>query len=161
MRAKLCYVVVLLVPIVNACSQLKPSAALVKVQTELPALLTQQYDFHNTGDSKKSVLLAVVSSLIVPGMGELYAGSFESGKYYFMGEGGLWLTYAGFRMHSAWIRSNAESYANAHAGAEFSTLDDQYAVHVGNFTSAEEYRQEKLRNREYDLWTASARYSWQ
>jgi hypothetical protein len=34
-------------------------------------------------------------------------------------------------------------------------------VHVGNFMSAEEYRQEKITNREINLWQASALYAWQ
>ncbi len=41
--------------------------------------------------SKKSVGLAAIYSLLLPGMGELYAEGFSSGKYFLIAEGVLWL----------------------------------------------------------------------
>lgn len=111
---------------------------------------------------KKSVFLAIVSSLVIPGLGELYAGSFQtSGKYNMMAEGGLWLTYAGFRLHGNWLRQDARLLAVGHAGTDFSGKDDQFDVNIGNFTSMDEYNQTKLRNREYDLVYSDSRYNWQ
>jgi hypothetical protein len=96
-------------------------------------------------------MLAVVASLIVPGMGELYVGSFETGKYHLIAESGLWLTYAGFRIHSNWLRQDAQTFAKEHAGANFTNKNDQYAVNIGNFNTTAEYNDTKSRNREYDL----------
>jgi len=118
-------------------------------------------DYSSSSESKKSVVLAVVASLILPGMGELYAGSFESGKYHLIAEGGLWLAYSGFRMHANWLQQDAQSFANQHAGANFDNKDDQYSVNIGNFNSTDEYNQVKLRNRENDLVYTAEQFSWQ
>jgi hypothetical protein len=106
-------------------------------------------------------VLAVVASLILPGMGEWYAGSFESGKYNLIAEGGLWLAYSGFRMHANWLQQDAQTFAHQHAGAHFDNKDDQYSVNIGNFNSTDEYNQAKLRNRENDLIYSAEQYAWQ
>ena len=68
---------------------------------------------------KKSVFLAVALSLTLPGMGELYAGNFNAGKYHLIAEGGIWLAYASLRLHSTWERQDAHSFAVEHAGRKF------------------------------------------
>ena len=118
-------------------------------------------DLTNEPKQEKSVLLAVVYSLLVPGMGELYAGSFENGKYQLMAEGGLWLTYAGFRLHSNWLRNDAKLFATEHSNADLNGKDEQYEVNIGNFNTMEEYNQTKLRNRDYDLLYTGSQYNWQ
>ena len=118
-------------------------------------------EYSSSSESKKSVVLAVVASLILPGMGELYAGSFESGKYNLIAEGGLWLAYSGFRMHANWLQQDAQSFANQHAGAHFDNKDEQYSVNIGNFNSTDEYNQAKLRNRENDLVYTADQFTWQ
>jgi hypothetical protein len=110
--------------------------------------------------SEKSVFLAVMTSLLVPGLGELYVGSFETGKYHLIAEGSLWLTYVGIRKYSDWIRKDAYTYAKQHASANFDNKDEQYDVNVGNFNNMEEYNQAKSRNREYDMIYSGDDYFW-
>jgi hypothetical protein len=141
-------------------SQHRPLTVLVTKDVQLKSQTYSEIESTSSPDSKKSVLLAVVASLLVPGMGELYAGSFESGKYHLMAEGGLWLTYAGFRKYSDWIGQDARTFANQHAGANFDKKDDQYDVNIGNFNTTEEYNQAKSRNREYDLMYSGNSFSW-
>jgi len=123
----------------------------VDIHQDSQTPLLSTLNLEPVGDSKKSVFFAVVASLIVPGMGELYAGSFESGKYYLIAEGGLWLTYAGFRTHSNWLRGDAQLFASQHAGASFANKDDDYSVNIGNFINTDAYNDLKSRNREYAL----------
>ncbi len=110
---------------------------------------------------RKSVFLAIVSSLVLPGLGELYAGSFETGKYNMIAEGGLWMTYAGFRLHGNWVRQDAQLLAEQHAGANFSGKNDQFDVNIGNFMTLDDYNLTKLRNREFDLVYSGSQYNWQ
>jgi hypothetical protein len=63
----------------------------------------------------------------------------------------LWLTYTGFRVHSNWVRQDAQTFAKDHSGANFDNKDDKYAVNIGNFNSTAEYNETKSINREYDL----------
>jgi hypothetical protein len=98
--------------------------------------------------SRKSVGLAVIYSLLLPGMGELYAGGFGSGKFFLMGEAALWVTYAAFEIHGNDLRDGARSYAAARASVQISGKDDQFFVDVGNFATMDEYNDKRLRDRQ-------------
>ena len=141
--------------------QTRPLSGMIVKDNQSEIRTSINLDYSSSSESKKSVVLAVVASLILPGMGELYAGSFESGKYHLIAEGGLWLAYSGFRMHANWLQQDAQSFANQHAGANFDNKDDQYSVNIGNFNSTDEYNQVKLRNRENDLVYTAEQFSWQ
>jgi hypothetical protein len=142
-------------------AQTRPMSAIVAKGEQSTILAPMKLEYPGSSGSKKSVLLAIVASLVLPGMGELYAGSFESGKYNLLAEGGLWLTYSGFRMHADWLQQDAQKFANQHAGAQFDNKDDQYSVNIGNFNTTDEYNQTKLRNRDYTLVYTAAQYQWQ
>jgi len=142
-------------------AQQRPISTLVTKEVRHNEISNPEMDFSTAPESRKSVLLAVAASLIVPGMGELYAGSFETGKYHLIAEGGLWLTYSGFRMHSDWLLQDAKSYAKSHAGADFSSKDDQFLVDIGNYNTTEEYNDAKSRNREYSLVYQPAQQGYQ
>jgi hypothetical protein len=142
-------------------AQQRPMSTLVTKEVQLREMSIQDIDVSPAPESKKSVILAVVASLLVPGMGELYAGSFETGKYNLIAEGGLWLTYGGFLMHSNWLLQDAQTFASQHADANFANKDVQYSVNIGNFNTTSEYNDAKNRNREYDLVYQPARLDYQ
>jgi hypothetical protein len=111
--------------------------------------------------SKKSVGLAVLYSLALPGMGELYAGGFSSGKYFLGAEGLLWLTYAAFDIRANALQDDARSFAAAHAGLDGTGKSDQYYVDVGNFLTLADYNDKKLRDRTPELvYDPAAGYNW-
>jgi hypothetical protein len=113
-------------------------------------------------EGKKSVGLAALYSLLLPGMGELYAGSFSSGRYFLAAEGALWLTYAVFQVHADALRDDARSFAVAHAGISLQGKNDQYFVDIGNFLNIDEYNQKKLRDRDVEkVYDPALGYAWQ
>ena len=140
--------------------QVRPLSTMTKQNNLSKNEAPGSFDYSLSSAPEKSVFVAVVASLILPGMGELYAGSFESGKYHLFAESGLWLTYTGFRMHANWIQRDAQSFASQHAGADFNNKDDQYAVNIGNYMTVDEYNQAKLRNRQDDLVYSADQYQW-
>ncbi len=110
---------------------------------------------------KKSVGLAAFYSLLLPGMGELYAEGFSSGKYFLIAEGALWLGYAAVEIHGNDLRDGARSYAVAHAGVDGTGKDDDFYVDIGNFMTLEEYNEKRLRDRELErVYDPAAGYSW-
>lgn len=110
---------------------------------------------------RKSVGLAVIYSLLVPGMGELYAGGFGSGKYFLGAEGLLWLTYAAFDIRAGALRNDSRSFASVHAGASPSGKNDQFFVDVGNFMTLADYNDKKLRDRdELKVYDPALGYAW-
>lgn len=100
---------------------------------------------------RKSTALAAIYSLLLPGMGELYAGGFSSGKYFLMAEGALWLTYGAFTVHGNSQQDDARTYAISRAGIDPSGKDDQFYVDIGNFLTTEEYNDKQLRDRQPDI----------
>jgi hypothetical protein len=113
-------------------------------------------------EGRKSVGLAALYSLLLPGMGELYAGSFSSGRYFLAAEGALWLTYAVFQVRADALRDDARSFAIAHAGISLGGKNDQYFVDIGNFLNIDEYNQKKLRDREVEkLYDPALGFAWQ
>ena len=111
---------------------------------------------------KKSTGLAAIYSLLLPGMGELYGGGFESGKYFLIAEGVLWLTYATFEIQGNHLQDDSRSFAQAHAGITPTSKADQYYVDIGNFLDIREYNEKRLRDREPDkLYDAGSNYAWQ
>jgi len=109
---------------------------------------------------EKSVILAVAYSLILPGMGELYAGTFSTGKYFTVADAGLWLTYGGFITHGNWLRNDARSFAVEHAGVQPEGKDDNFFVDIGDFNNIDDYNQQKLRNRQYEMLYSGPEYKW-
>lgn len=110
---------------------------------------------------RKSTGLAAIYSLLLPGMGELYAENFESGKYFIIAEGTLWLTYAAFEVYGNQLQDDSRSFAQAHAGVSPSNKADQYFIDIGNFLDIHEYNEKKLRDREPEkLYDATSHYAW-
>jgi hypothetical protein len=113
-----------------------------------------------SGQEEKSVLLAAGLSLVLPGMGELYADNFSTGKYFLVADGVLWLTYAGLSVSSTWVQDDADVYMIQHAGASLDGKGDQFRVDVGNYLSVYAYNEAKLRAREFSRLYDPALYYW-
>ncbi len=112
-------------------------------------------------ESRKSVGLAALYSLAVPGLGELYAGGFSSGKYFLGAEGLLWLTYAVFDIRANALQDDGRAFASAHAGVLATGKSDQFYVDVGNFLTLADYNAKKMRDRTPDLvYDPAAGYNW-
>ncbi|HTP80316.1 MAG TPA: hypothetical protein VMM57_07930 [Bacteroidota bacterium] len=109
---------------------------------------------------RKSVTLAVVYSLLLPGMGEWYAGNFESGKYSLIADAALWGTFAAFRIDGGWIRSDDHAFAMEHSGASFAGKGDQFDVDIGNYLSTAAYNESKLQQRQFDQLYLDPSYAW-
>jgi hypothetical protein len=124
------------------------------------------YDASLSGDAttgRKSGLLAVAASLVLPGAGEWYAGRFDRGQYPLIAEGILWLGFAGFRTYGAWIQNDARLFAGQRAGVSAAGKEDQYFGDIGNYNSLTDYNAQKLIDRNLGALypeDASAGYGW-
>ena len=118
-------------------------------------------EFQLEPKEKKSVGLAAIYSLLVPGMGELYAGNFDAGKYFLMGEGLLWLTYTTFEVYGNSLRDDSRSFAVSRGGVNPSIDDDQFYIDIGNYSDVGAYNEAQLRERNPDkLYDPAAGYAW-
>ncbi len=110
-------------------------------------LINLSYDY---ASEKKSVGLGIVYSLLLPGMGELYADAYSIGKYFTIADGILWGTFIGMEVYSNWQENNYQTYAAANADVDNNNKDADYYSTIGNYTSVFSYNEEKALERNYD-----------
>ncbi len=100
------------------------------------------------GTGRKSIGLATLYSLLLPGMGELYVGEYGMGNYFTIAEGALWLGLYGVDRHATALQDDARRYAAIHAGTTLQGKDDQYFVDISNFHDVYVYNDQVLRDRD-------------
>ena len=115
----------------------------------LPISADSQLNF-NLEDSKKSVGLGVIYSLLLPGMGELYADAYDIGKYFTIADGVLWGTFIGMNFHANWQENNYKSYAESRAGISNENKDENYYATIGEYNSIDSYNDEKALERNFE-----------
>jgi hypothetical protein len=109
---------------------------------------------------KKSVGLGIIYSLLLPGMGELYADAYGSGKYFTIAEGLLWGTYIGMSAYANWQEDNYKSFAAANAGVNNSNKDEKYYATISEYSSIEAYNNQKALERNFDQMYNEQEYFW-
>lgn len=97
---------------------------------------------------KKSGGLAILYSLLLPGMGELYAGDYSLGKYLTIADGVIWGFLFGFNYYGKWQENNYKSFLNSNGVGNPVGKSEKYFADVGNYLDIDQYnrRQELDRN---------------
>jgi hypothetical protein len=101
----------------------------------------------NSGVVIKSKGKAFFLSMLLPGLGERYAGRPHRAQFFLGTEIALWLSYAGFLNYREWRSDDYHSYAAAHGAVVLSGKTDSYFVDIGNYDSIDDYNAAKLRQR--------------
>jgi hypothetical protein len=115
----------------------------------------------NLSNEKKSVGLGIVYSLLLPGMGELYADSYGSGKYFTIADGILWGTLIGMNAYSGWQEDNYKSYAASNADViNDGVKDEDFYANIGDYTSVYSYNDQKALERNFDEMYDEEVYFW-
>ena len=109
---------------------------------------------------KKSNGLAIIYSLLLPGMGELYAGAYDSGVYFTIADGVLWGTYIGMNVYGNWQQDRYISYAQTNAGITTENKDDDYYATISEYLSIDQYNDQMAFERNYDEMYNTEKYFW-
>jgi hypothetical protein len=109
---------------------------------------------------RKKVGLAVLYSLLLPGMGELYAGDYSSGKYFTITDALLWGTYIGFYSYGNMRKSDYKSYAATYGGVNNNGKNDAYYTTIGNYLSIQQFNNEKALERNFNEMYNVDQYYW-
>ncbi|HSD64238.1 MAG TPA: hypothetical protein VLB50_10585 [Ignavibacteriaceae bacterium] len=104
------------------------------------------YSFDNT---KKSPGLAIIYSLLLPGMGELYAEGYSSGKYFTIAEGTLWGVFIGMNRYANWQRDRYKAYAVTNAGITNDGKNADFYATIADYTSVEQFNDAQALNRDF------------
>ena len=110
--------------------------------------------------AKKSTGLAILYSLLLPGMGELYADGYDSGKYFTIAEGVLWGTYIGMSVHASNQEDNYKAYATSNASINTSGKDDDYFATIGQYQNINNYNNQKAFERNFDQMYDTETFFW-
>jgi hypothetical protein len=114
----------------------------------------------NDVKTKKSAGVAIIYSLLLPGMGELYAESYDSGIYFTIADGVLWGTLIGMNVYGNWQKNRYIEYAQANAGITTNFKNDTYYATIGDYSDINVYNDEKafegnfseMYNTEFYFW---------
>ena len=109
---------------------------------------------------KKSAGLAIVYSLLLPGMGELYADAYDSGVYFTIADGVLWGTYIGMNVYGNWQKDRYISYAQTNADITTQNKDDDYYATISEYLSIDQYNDQKAFERNFDEMYNTEQYFW-
>ena len=100
-------------------------------------------EFFENVPAKKNIALAILYSAILPGMGELYANNYESGKYFTIADAALIGVYFGVNTYGDWKKENYKSFAKTYGGISLDSKNDDYFSTIGNYKNIDQYNDEK------------------
>ena len=83
----------------------------------------------------KSPAGAAALSLVLPGLGEFYAGGRRSARFFLVTEGIFWSGMATFRFLESYRVDAYHAHAAAHAGIRLKNFPESYIKEVGDFDS--------------------------
>lgn len=122
--------------------------------------VTPSFNLNNLNSGKKNTGLAILYSLLLPGMGELYAESYSSGMYFTIAEGVLWGTYIGMNTYAGWQEDKYKSFAVTNAGVNSENKDDEFYARIGTYDNIEQYNDLKALERNFDQMYNPQLFSW-
>lgn len=109
---------------------------------------------------KKNVGLAIVFSLMLPGMGELYADNYSSGKYFTIADAALWGTYLGMRAYGNNKKDDYKAFAASEGGVNNNGKDDTYYATIGDYLNIDDFNNEKALQRRFDEMYDTQQFYW-
>lgn len=119
----------------------------------------QLLNISEKSNSKKNPTLAILYSMLIPGMGELYANAYNSGMYFTITDGILWGVFAGFNIYGKWKEDNYKSFAQVKGGINTDGKDSDFYATIGIYISIDEYNRVKELNREfYNVYNPATHY---
>ena len=132
-----------------------------KVRSSASEYSNTNLNFSNVLEAeKKSAGLAILYSLLLPGMGELYADGYETGKYFTIAEGVLWGTYIGMSVYAGNQKDNYKAYATANASVNTNGKDEDYFANIGEYQNIDDYNDQKASERNFDEMYNAETFFW-
>src|SRR5690606_4210662 len=113
-----------------------------------------------TDVKKKNAGLAILYSLLLPGMGELYAESYSNGKYFTIAEAALWGMYLGINSYGNWQKDRYISFAASNGGVNTDGKNDKYFATISEYLDIDQYNNTKALERRFDEMYNSTAYNW-
>jgi len=114
----------------------------------------------NSTTNKKNPGLAILYSLLLPGMGELYAGNYQSGKYFTMADGVIWGVLAGFNIYGDWQEENYRAFAKSNANVDLTGKTSEFFANIGSHLSVDDFNRIQELNRDFEKVYNTTSHYW-
>lgn len=98
-------------------------------------------EFEEKKEGLKSVTKAALFSFLLPGTGEIYAGSQTKGKIFVSVEASFWAGFFSFRTYGGWLKRDYKVYAASHAGTNLAGKPDDFFDNLAFYDSRDKYNQ--------------------
>jgi hypothetical protein len=134
--------------------ELKSSARQIQFKHDFQFLTSEQ------NSEKKSGFLAVIYSLLLPGMGELYAGNYDRGKYFTIADAVCWGAYAGYNIYGSWQRNNYKTFAATYGEVDLQGKDADYFANIGDYSNINDFNRDKGLGGEFDMMYNTQKNYW-
>ncbi len=133
-------------------SQGSTSKSLVELNYEMKNIIQIDDEIikEEYNNKKKNRGLAIIYSALLPGMGELYADGYSSGKYFTAADAVLWGSLIGVTAYANNQEDSYRSFAETFGGVTLSGKDDKYFADIGNYIDIYEYNHLKDLERNFD-----------
>ncbi|KAA3608438.1 MAG: hypothetical protein D8M58_19345 [Calditrichaeota bacterium] len=119
------------------------------------------YYFQSESSERKSVGLALLYSLILPGAGEFYIGNKTHGQIFLGTEILAWGSYLINDNHASSLEKDYKAYARLHAGVNGSGQDEQYWIDIGKFNDIYSFNNRRANERNVDrIYEESKSWQW-
>lgn len=118
-------------------------------------------DFKPDFVGQKSVGLALLMSLALPGAGEFYMGQRGQGTFFLSSEIVIWSGLVLSNLYAGQLKDETYVYAAQHAGVLNNGKDKQYWIDIGKYNSLYEFNEQRRRDRFFeDIYPENAHYNW-
>jgi TM2 domain-containing membrane protein YozV len=123
----------------------------------------EMYAFEDANSGKrKSVTTAVLLSLALPGLGEMYVGRTGRAAGFFTAEAGIWASFAYFKYKQSWLEDDYINLAVEHAGVSPEGKNDFFYDMVGFYDNRDEYNKiSRVYTRTNPFFPESPEWDWQ
>lgn len=110
----------------------------------------------------KSPTRAAVLSMLFPGLGEAYAGSWKRAGVFFAAEAATWAGFFAFRTYANWRETDYQLFAAEHAGITLGGQPSSYFRDVARFLSSDAFNRDQLLSRRDKavLYTGPDAWEW-
>jgi hypothetical protein len=95
---------------------------------------------------------AILYSLLLPGLGDYYAGHKTRATTFFMVDAGIWISYGVMKSQSSRREDAFQEMAVRYAGVSVTGLSDDYYSTIGQYNTHREYEAEFKKEHRIDIW---------
>ena len=139
-----------------------PTKSIVELKQQITTEIDQVNSVQlQSAPQKKKAGIAILYSLLLPGMGELYADGYESGIYFTVADAVFWGGVAGLNIYGNWKEDSYRSFAESNGDVELNGKNEKYFADIGNYVDIYQYNKVQELSRNFDAIYDDKTQFWQ